>query len=152
GNTRFQLVPAGAEAGAPHQMGHQFDVACMCHGRILPLAVVSRGRTANAVRRLCLTDAIVMGVARERGCRRRGRSPSPRGNARTEMHLETADHHRADPNRAQSRILVHAASAPNRGDRTVRFPVVMAGSRVSLCSLGGTYSTALFAMMSTPEK
>jgi len=27
----------------------------------------------------------------------------------------------------------------------------MAGSRVSLFSLGGTYSTALFAMMSTPE-
>jgi hypothetical protein len=27
GNTRFELVPAGAEAGAPHQMGHQFDVA-----------------------------------------------------------------------------------------------------------------------------
>ena len=29
--------------------------------------------------------------------------------------------------------------------------VVMAGSRVSLVSLGGTYSTALFAMMSTAE-
>src|SRR5262249_12119679 len=85
GNTRFELVPAGAEAGAPHQMGHQCDVACMCHGRILPLVVVSRGRTANAVRRLCLTRTIVMGVARERGCWRRGRSRSPRGNARTEM-------------------------------------------------------------------
>src|SRR5262249_44605355 len=44
----------------------------MCHGRILPLVVVSWGRTANAVRRLCLTGAIVMGVARERGCRRVG--------------------------------------------------------------------------------
>ena len=51
------------------------------------------------------------------------------------MRLESAEHHRADPNRAQSRILVQAASAPNRGDRTVRFPVVMAGSRVSLFSL-----------------
>jgi hypothetical protein len=30
---------------------------------------------------------------------------------------------------------VQAASAPNRGDRTLRFPVVMAGSRVSLFSL-----------------
>src|SRR5262249_22074817 len=38
---------------------------------------------------------------------------------------------------------------PHHGDRTVRFPVVMAGSRVSLVSLAGTYSTALFAMMST---
>src|SRR6516162_5423900 len=72
GNTRFELVPAGAEAGAPHQMGHQCDVACMCHGRILPLLVVGRGQTANAVRRPCLTGAFVMGVARERGCRRRG--------------------------------------------------------------------------------
>src|SRR5262249_31826290 len=51
------------------------------------------------------------------------------------MHLESADHHQADPNRAQSRILVQAASAPNRGDRTLRFPVVMAGSRGSLFSL-----------------
>src|SRR6516162_1989976 len=67
------------------------------------------------------------------------------------MRLESADHHRADPNRAQSRIRVQAESAPNHGDRTVRFPVVMAGSRVSLVSLGGTYSTALFAMMSTPK-
>ena len=39
---------------------------------------------------------------------------------------------------SQSRIRVQAASASNRGDRTVRFPVVMAGSRVSLFSLGGT--------------
>src|SRR5262245_37962284 len=62
------------------------------------------------------------------------------------MRLESAEHHRADPHRAQSRIRVQAASAPNRGDRTVRFPVVMAGSRVSLCSLGSTYSTALFAV------
>src|SRR5215472_2723695 len=30
-------------------------------------------------------------------------------------------------------------------------PVVMAGSGVSLFSLGGTYTTALFAMMSTLE-
>ena len=30
-------------------------------------------------------------------------------------------------------------------------PVVMAGSRLSLFSLGDTYSTALFAMMSTLE-
>ena len=97
GNTRFELVPAGAETGAPHQMGHQCDVACMCHGRILPLLVVSRGQTANAVRRLCLTRAIVMGFAWERGCRRRGRSPSPRGNARTELRLESADRHRAGP-------------------------------------------------------
>ena len=52
---------------------------------------------------------------------------------------------------SQSRIRVQAVSAPNRGDRTVRFPVVMAGIRVSLFSLGGTYSAALFAMMSTPE-
>src|SRR5262249_56209225 len=43
------------------------------------------------------------------------------------------------------------AGHPNHGDRTVRFPVVMAGSRVSLVSLAGTYSTALFAMMSTPQ-
>jgi hypothetical protein len=35
-----------------------------------------------------------MGVARERGCRQ---SPSPRGNARTEMRLESAERHRADP-------------------------------------------------------
>ena len=27
GNSRFELVSAGAEAGAPHQMGHQCDVA-----------------------------------------------------------------------------------------------------------------------------
>jgi hypothetical protein len=35
---------------------------------------------------------------------------------------------------SQSRIRVQTASAPNRGDRTVRFLVVMAGSRVSLFS------------------
>ncbi len=40
---------------------------------------------------------------------------------------------------------------PNRGDRTVRFPVVMAESRESLFSLGGTYSTALFAMIQRPS-
>jgi hypothetical protein len=34
----------------------------------------------------------------------------------------------------------------NGGDRTVRFPVVMAGGRVSL---GSAYSTASFATMST---
>ena len=48
-------------------------------------------------------------------------------------------------------IRVQAVSAPNRGDQPLSFPVVMTGSRVSLFSLGGTYSTALFAMMSTPE-
>src|SRR5215475_2710818 len=63
------------------------------------------------------------------------------------MRLESAEHHRADPNRAP----VANAGHPNHGDRTVRFPVVMAGSRVSLVSLAGTYSTALFAMMSTPQ-
>src|SRR5262245_21196969 len=39
----------------------------------------------------------------------------------------------------------------DHGERTVRFPVVMAGSRLLLVSLAGTYSTALFAMMSTPQ-
>jgi hypothetical protein len=29
GNTRFELVPARAETGSPHQMSHQCDVACM---------------------------------------------------------------------------------------------------------------------------
>jgi hypothetical protein len=52
----------------------------------------------------------------------------------------------------QSRTRVQAGSAPDRGDRTLRFPVVIAVSRELLFSLDDTYSTALFAMMSTPER
>ena len=48
-------------------------------------------------------------------------------------------------------VIGQTPTVPNRGDRTPRFLVVMAGSRVSLFSLGDTYSTALFAMMSTPK-
>src|SRR5262245_31298523 len=46
---------------------------------------------------------------------------------------------------------VAKAGHPNHGDQTVRFPVVTAVSQVSLVSLAGTYSTGLFAMMSTPQ-
>jgi hypothetical protein len=48
-------------------------------------------------------------------------------------------------------VIGQTPQSRNRGDRTVRFAVVIAGSWESLFSLGGTYSIVLFAMMSTPE-
>jgi hypothetical protein len=48
-------------------------------------------------------------------------------------------------------VIGQAPQSQYRGDRTVRFPVVMAESWGLLFSLGDTYSIALSAMMSTPE-
>src|SRR5262245_688858 len=57
--------PLAARAQQPDRMrrigvlmGYPESDSEVCHGRILPLVVVSRGRTANAVRRLCPAGAI----------------------------------------------------------------------------------------------
>ena len=72
GDTRFELVlPAPKPARRIRWAINAMSPECVMVGS-LALHVVSRGQTANAVRRLCLIGVIVMGVARERGCRRQG--------------------------------------------------------------------------------